>query len=146
MSENHQNMVEKNGIEVQGRFVRASTRAYINKHYKLCARLTKVNAKFENVRCTNMLICDASCKNPSCELSSLHRCSRCLLVSYCSLQCSHLCWKEHKQLCDREAAARKVRKEQRVIRKEQMVRRKEQRAVRKVEKVGNENATIQEVD
>ena len=121
----HKNVVENSPIEIRGRLAEANARA------------KQLWARIENVSCKNeQFTCKASCKNPSCQKASLHRCSRCLLVSYCSLQCSHLCWQEHKHLCDKEAAARKVKK----------VRRREKRAVRKFEKVGTEAKTVQEVD
>ena len=56
---------------------------------------------------------EGACRNSVCQEASLHRCSGCLLVSYFSLQCSHLCWQEHRQLCNKEQMARKIRKEER---------------------------------
>ena len=110
-------------FEVGQRFDRATARGH-----KLVATIKNVTERMNKNYINGQ---EASCKNPSCELAFRHRCSKCLLVSYCSLQCSHLCWQKHK-----EAAARKVRKE----------RRKEKRAVRKIEKCGDEEAVIQEVD
>ena len=127
MMSGHKNVVSSS-FEVGQRFDRATARGH-----KLVATIKNVTERMDKNYINRQ---EASCKNPSCELASQHRCSKCLLVSYCSVQCSHLCWQKHKELCDREAAARKVRKE----------RRKEKRAVRKIEKCGNEEAIIQEVD
>ena len=139
----HKNMVESNSSEVGGRFDRASSRAE-----NLSTRLNNVCDRMIKVGCKNQSITSkASCKNPSCQQASLHRCSRCLLESYCSLQCFHLCWQEHKQLCDRGAKVRKVRKEQRrEQREERKEQRREKRAIRKQQKVATEDETIQEVD
>ena len=121
-------MVENSHLEFEVRY------AKVTEHVRnLCGRMKNVHTDFQ----IQMINKEAVCKNPSCQLVSQHRCSRCLMVSYCSLQCSHLCWQAHRQLCDRGAAARKVRKGKRS-------QRREQKARRTGEKV--EEATIQEVD
>ena len=39
------------------------------------------------------------CDNPSCLVQSVHRCSRCLQVAFCSLQCQEEHWPQHHEDC-----------------------------------------------
>ena len=39
------------------------------------------------------------CDSPGCSVQSVHRCSRCLRVAYCSLQCQEGHWPEHQESC-----------------------------------------------
>lgn len=39
------------------------------------------------------------CDNPSCIVQSAHRCSRCLQVAFCSVQCQAEHWPEHQEDC-----------------------------------------------
>merc|ERR1719318_346359 len=39
------------------------------------------------------------CCLPSCNEKALHRCSRCLSVSYCSQECSEQHWAVHREQC-----------------------------------------------
>ena len=77
------------------------------------------------------LLGEGVCRNPKCQEASLHRCSGCLLVSYCSLQCSHLCWKKHRQICTREQTARNIRKKQRMEERNMKAKRKSEKVVDK---------------
>merc|ERR1719483_855130 len=40
------------------------------------------------------------CNNPGCLHTSMHRCSRCRIASFCSRQCSVDYWPEHRADCD----------------------------------------------
>ena len=106
------------------------------KKEKVMKEYVKLDGRIEGVQelLRKALLGEGVCRNPKCQEASLHRCSGCLLVSYCSLQCSHLCWQKHRQICNREQAARKSRKEER---KEK----RNKKAQRKSEKVVNEEAS-----
>merc|ERR1711971_1265755 len=39
------------------------------------------------------------CDNPRCISQSVHRCSRCLQVAFCSPQCQEEHWPEHQEDC-----------------------------------------------
>ena len=113
------------------------------KKEKVHGEYVKLQGRIKEVRelLRKAMLDEGACRNSECQEASLNRCSGCLLVSYCSLQCSRLCWPEHKQLCNREQMARKIRKEQRR-------EKRNQKAKRKAEKAANKEASkvIQPVD